>query len=119
MDRDYDIQDAFGAPLSRTFKVVLDATFHEFFGAPSAPFIGYRGYEKDSSQYVKIMPIKHRQARKGILYKFHFLTLAPLGGGAKGPPLWFFANSSGSTGNFDLKLAIPLWATIPHLVSKN
>ena len=28
------------------FKVVLDATFHEFFGAPSAPFIGYRGYEK-------------------------------------------------------------------------
>ena len=28
------------------FKVVLDGTFHDFFGAPSAPFIGYRGYEK-------------------------------------------------------------------------
>ena len=57
MDRDYDIQDAFGTPQSLgAFKVVLDATFHEFFGAPSAPFIGYRGYEKDSSQYVKIMP---------------------------------------------------------------
>ena len=49
MDRDYDIQDAFGTPQSLgAFKVVLDATFHEFFGAPSAPFIGYRGYEKDS-----------------------------------------------------------------------
>ena len=50
------------------------------------------------------------------------LTLAPLGGGGggpKGPPLWFFANSSWSTGNFALKLAIPLRATIPHLVSKN
>ena len=23
-----------------------------------------------------------------------WLTLAPLGGGPKGPPLWFFANSS-------------------------
>ena len=44
------------------------------------------------------------------------LTLAPLGGGAKGP-LWFFANSSWNTGNFALKLAIPLRATIPHLVS--
>ena len=76
MDRDYDIQDAFGTPQSLgAFKVVLDATFHEFFGAPSAPFIGYRGYEKDSSQYVKIMPIKHRQARKGILYKYHFLMI--------------------------------------------
>ena len=42
----------------------------------------------------------------------------PAGGGAKGP-LWFFANSSSSTGNFALKLAIPLRATIPHLVSKN
>ena len=69
MDRDYDIQDAFGTPQSLgAFKVVLDATFHEFFGAPSAPFIGYRGYEKDSSQYLKIMPIKHRQARKGISF---------------------------------------------------
>ena len=48
------------------FKVVLDGTFYEFFGAPSAPFIGYRGYEKDSSQYVKILPINHRQARKVI-----------------------------------------------------
>ena len=76
MDRDYDIQDAFGTPQSLgAFKVVLDATFHEFFGAPSAPFIGYRGYEKDSSQYVKIMPIKHHQARKGILYKFNFLMI--------------------------------------------
>ena len=55
MDRDYDIQGAFGTPQSLgAFKVVLDGTFHEFFGAPSAPFIGYRGYEKDSSQYVKI-----------------------------------------------------------------
>ena len=45
------------------------------------------------------------------------LTLAPLGGGPKGP-LWFFADSSWSTGNFALKLAIPLRATIPHLVSK-
>ena len=44
------------------------------------------------------------------------LTLAPLGGG-KGPPLWFFANSSWSTRNFALKLAIPYRPTIPHLVS--
>ena len=51
------------------FKVVSDGTFHEFFGAPSAPFIGYRGYEKYSSQYVKIMPMKHRQARKVIYTK--------------------------------------------------
>ena len=57
------------------FKLVLDGIFHEFFGARSVPFIGYRGYEKDSSQYVKIMPIKHRQARKVILYKFHFLMV--------------------------------------------
>ena len=45
------------------------------------------------------------------------LTLAPLGGGQRAP-LWFFANSSWSTGNFALKLAIPLRPTIPHLVSK-
>ena len=48
------------------FKVVLDGTFQEFFGAPSAPFIRYRGYEKGSSQYVKIMPIKDLQAGKVI-----------------------------------------------------
>ena len=46
------------------------------------------------------------------------VNLRPVGG-PKGPPLWFFANSSWSTGNFALKLAIPLRATIPHLVSKN
>ena len=41
MDRYYDIQDAFGTPQSLgAFKVVLDATLHEFFGAPSAPYIG-------------------------------------------------------------------------------
>ena len=51
---------------------------------------------------------------------FPRLSLAPLGGGggAKGP-LWFFTNSSWSTENFALKLVISLWATIPHLVSKN
>ena len=47
------------------------------------------------------------------------LTLAPLGGGGgKGYGFLFFANSSWSTVNFALKLAIPLRATIPHLVSK-
>ena len=40
-------------------------------------------------------------------------------GGAQRAPLWFFANSSWSTGNFALKLVIPLRATISHLVSKN
>ena len=39
------------------------------------------------------------------------------GGAQRAPPLWFFANSSWSTGNFALKLAIPLRATIPHLVT--
>ena len=49
--------------------------------------------------------------------ELNFLNPRPAGG-PKGP-LWFFANSSWSTENFALKLAIPLRATIPHLVSKN
>ena len=46
------------------------------------------------------------------------LTLALLGGGGGKGPLWFFANSSRSTGNFALKLAISLRETILHLVKK-
>ena len=73
MDRDYDIQDAFSTPQSLgTFKVVLDATFHEFFGAPSAPFIGYRGYEKDSSQYVRLCQSSIVKQEKG--FYTHFIS---------------------------------------------
>ena len=77
MGRDYDIQGAFGTPQSGCLQSGLGWHLPRVFqpGAPSAPFIEYRGYEKDSSQYVKIMPIKHRQARKVILYKFHFLMI--------------------------------------------
>ena len=32
---------------------------------------------------------------------------------------WFFANSSWSTGNFPLKFAVPLPATILHMLKKN
>ena len=46
----------------------------------------------------------------------NILNLRPAGGPKA--PLWFFANSSWSTRNFALKLAIPLRATILHLVLK-
>ena len=48
----------------------------------------------------------------------HLYYPSPCWGGGKEPPV-VFANSSWNTGNFALKLAIPLRATIPHLVSTN
>ena len=60
-----------------------------------------------------------RGKTKNTTFSQNPLTLAPLGGGGQRAPLWFFANSSWSTGNFALKLAIPLRATILHIVSKN
>ena len=63
---------------------------------------------------------KHvRTAEKARLIRAFVNPRSAGGGGGKGPPLCFFANSSWSTGNFALKLAISLRPTIPHLVSKN
>ena len=70
MDRDYDIQDAFGTPQSLgAFKVVLDAT-HEFFGAPSAPFIGYRGYEKIHRNMLRLCQSSIVKQEKGFYTNF-------------------------------------------------
>ena len=64
---------------------------------------------------------KHLKAHSAGYRRLHIsFELNPRpAGGAQRAPLWFFANSSWSTGNFALKLAIPLRTTIPLLVSKN
>ena len=50
---------------------------------------------------------------------FIVLTLAPLGGEGYENPYGFSQIAPEVLANFALKLAIPLRATIPHLVSKN
>ena len=72
MDRDYDIQDAFGTPQSLgAFKVVLDATFHEFFGAPSAPFIGgTEGMKKIHRNMLRLCQSSIVKQEKGFYTNF-------------------------------------------------
>ena len=40
----------------------------------------------------------------------------PDGGGAFGPPWWFFVNNSNSVGNIALKFSVPLRASILRIL---
>ena len=53
-------------------------------------FIQFSTYEKRCDGIAVVQNVKTIMCQKGDTLP---LTLAPLGGG-KGPPLWFFANSS-------------------------